>query len=180
MTTMLKLSLATTLVLSVGCVGANESPSSGAPNDASPAVGSLEGAWQLVELSRANGLSATNPPSLYLFGAGHYSIMYANTADRRRPFANPDSGTDAEIKEAWDTFIANAGSYSVAGDTLVIRPLIAKSPNYMGGGMDKFTMRVAGDTLWLRNVPQAFRWGVGPLPAPADTVPNSYRLVRLK
>lgn len=180
MTPMLRLSLTTAFLLSVGCTEVNETPSSDASSGASSAGGGLEGAWQLAELNRANGMSSVNPASLYLFAAGHYSIMYANAPAARRPFVNPDAGTAAEIREAWDTFIANSGSYSVAGDTLVIRPVIAKSPNYMGGGIDKFIMRVAADTLWLRNVPQAFRWAVGPLPAPADTVPNSYRLVRLR
>lgn len=166
--------------LLLGCTQASDSPPDQAGMQSSSPAGGIQGAWGVAEIRRADGLVATNPPGLYLFGGAHYSIMYANAEAPRATFANVDAPTDAELKAAYDTFIANSGSYTVIGDTLVIRPVIAKHPNYMGGGIDKFTLRMQGDTLWLRSVPGAFRWAAGPPPSPADTASDSYRLLRLR
>ena len=46
---------------------------------------------------------------------------------------------------------------------------------HLGGGQDRFVMRMAGDTLWLTNVPGGFRWSNGK----SDTSTNdSFTLVR--
>jgi hypothetical protein len=37
----------------------------------------------------------------------------------------------------------------VSGSTIVTRPIVAKTPNFMAGGSLSYTYRVEGDTLWL-------------------------------
>ena len=138
---------------------------------------SMQGAWRLAELRIGGGTPVTNPPSVFLFADGHYSILYVNTAEANRSVAKPDSVANAEKVRIYDTFIANAGTYIVAGDTLVIRPLVSKHPNYMGGGEDRFITRHAGDTLWLTEVPGSFRWANGQ-PSRANATPDAFILLR--
>ena len=69
--------------------------------------------------------------------------------------------TDAEKLAAYDSFVANSGTYEVAGSTITIHPVVARSPNYMSGGSDKYQFRVSGDTLWLENTGTDFRTMIG-------------------
>ena len=113
----------------------------------------LEGAWSVASIHVAGPDSATNTtvqPSLFLFGDKHYSMMRV-TGNQPRTLAATDSATDAEKLAAYDSFIANTGTYEVADSTLTIHPVVARSPNYMSGGSDKFHFRISGDTLWLSN-----------------------------
>jgi hypothetical protein len=50
---------------------------------------------------------------------------------------------------AYDSFVANSGTYEVAGATLTLHPMVARSPNFMAGGVSKFQLRIEGTTLWL-------------------------------
>ena len=104
--------------------------------------------------------------------------MYSNAAQPRALFANPNAGTDAEKLQAFGTIVANSGEYQVIGDTLIIRPVISKSPNYMGGGEDRFVMRIVGDTLWLTSIAGAFRWARGQPYMPATSATDSFKLIR--
>jgi hypothetical protein len=165
-----------TLVAICACgSGAKDQPADTAP----PPTSSLQGAWHLAEFRPAGGASVSNPPSVFLFGDGHYSVTYVNTADTKRNFAKPDSATNADKVRAFDTFISNAGTYMLAGDTLVIRPLVSKHPNYMGGGEDKFVARHAGDTLVLTEVPGSFRWANGQ-PAAGAATSDAFTLIRIR
>ncbi len=69
---------------------------------------------------------------------------------------------------AYDSFVANAGTYEVADSTLTIHPVVARSPNFMSGGSDKYRFRVSGDTLWLSNALKFFP-GLSPAVRPPTT-----------
>lgn len=135
-----------------------------------PAAPPLEGAWSVVSLSFTGPDGTTTPavqPSLYLFGGRHYSMMRV-TGDGPRTLAATDSVTDTEKLAAYDTFIANTGTYEVADSTLTIHPIVARSPNFMAGGSDRYTFRVSGDTLWLTSNAADMRMMMGgQLAAPA-------------
>jgi hypothetical protein len=123
----------------------------------------LEGAWSVVSMSVTGPDSATNTvvqPSLYLFGDKHYSMMRV-TGNEPRVLAAKDSVTEAEQLAAYRTFIANTGTYEVADSTITIHPIVARSPNFMSGGSDKYYFRINGDTLWLSNTGADFRTMIG-------------------
>jgi hypothetical protein len=119
----------------------------------------LEGAWKAVEVSVTaadTSWTATDlQPSLYIFAAQHYSIMFVPDTEPRQLFSGDDpvlglvEPTDAEKVAAFDSFIANSGTYGVSGSTLTTRPIVAKTPNFMAGGSLTFTYQIEGDTLWL-------------------------------
>ncbi len=144
---------------------------------ASAATGTaIEGAWRVAEYKPESAPAIGDPASLFIFTADHYSIAYA-VADTRPAFAKQDAPTDPEKLGAYDSIVANAGTYDIADDTLVIHPVISKHPGYMGGGEDKFLMRTAGDTLWLTSVRGAFRWATGQA---ATQSTESFTLVRAR
>ena len=142
----------------------------------------LEGAWSVVSIRLTgpdSALNTTVQPSLYLFGDKHYSMMRV-TGNQPRPLAATDSATDAEKLAAHNSFIANTGTYEVADSTLTIHPVVARSPNYMSGGSDKYHFRVSGDTLWLTNTGADIQTRIGgQLVGPTGT-PNATMLLLLR
>ncbi len=120
---------------------------------AEPSESPLEGAWKVASIHVTGPDSAANTtvqPSLYLFDDNHYSMMRV-TGNQPRILAAADSATDAEQLAAYNSFIANTGTFEVADSTLTIHPVVARSPNFMSGGSGNYHFRVSGDTLWLSN-----------------------------
>lgn len=132
------------------CEAAESSGSSDSP---------LEGAWSVVSISSA-GQDVMVQPSVILFGDRHYSMMRV-TGNQPRTLSATDSVTDAEKIAAYDTFVANSGTYEVMDSTITIHPTVARSPNFMAGGSDKYTYRVSGDSLWLSNTGSDIRSMIG-------------------
>jgi len=123
----------------------------------------LEGAWTIVSIRVTGPDSAANPavqPSVFLFGDKYYSMMRV-TGNGPRVLAAGDSVTDAEKLSAYDSFVANTGTYETADSTLTIHPVVARSPNFMSGGSDKYHFRISGDTLWLSNTGADFKTMIG-------------------
>jgi hypothetical protein len=106
-------------------------------------VGPLESAWQHVELATTSpdtSSTITSPqPSLYLFLTQHYSIMFVPGSEPRERFSGdqPVLGsfepTDAEKVAAYDSFIANSGTYELTDSTLTTRPVVGQEPERHGG-----------------------------------------------
>jgi hypothetical protein len=126
-----------------------------APTAETP-VDELHGAWRVVERTTiTDGQAATNSspqPGIYLFTTpSHYSIMFVPGAEPRAALSEAPS--DSELVAAYNSITANSGRYERMADTLAIHPIVAKSPAFMAGGQSQtFTVRVAGDTLWLTAV----------------------------
>ena len=145
------------VALLAGCEGAESGESEESPE--SP----LEGAWSVVSISVTGTDSAANTtvqPSLFLFDDRHYSMMRV-TGNQPRTLAAADSVTNAEKLAAYDSFVANTGTYEVMDSTITIHPVVARSPNFMSGGSDKYVFRVIGDTLWLSNNNDNFKTMIG-------------------
>lgn len=122
----------------------------------------VEGVWRVAEIQTIGGPnpgSNANPqPGYYIFTRGHYSIMTINTTTARAnlPFQGQPS-TDAEKiarYDHWAPFTANSGTYSVKGNTLTTRPLIAKNQYVIGTSADR-EFKIEGTSLWLIQRPAA-------------------------
>ena len=128
----------------------------------------LEGAWKITEESfesPAAGWTNTRPqPSLYIFAEQHYSIMLVPSGPGGRsqprelfsgndPVLGSAEPTDAEKVAAYDSFIANSGTYEVSDSSLTTRPMVAKSPNVMSGESLTYTYQIEGDILQLTTTP---------------------------
>ena len=123
---------------------------------AEPEPGPLEGGWKSVEISGSGpdtSWTITSPqPSLYIFAKQHYGIMYATGSKPRALFneSAAQGGTDAEKVAAYDSFVANSGTYETTESTITTRPIVAKWPNFMTGEESvTFEYRTEGDSLWL-------------------------------
>lgn len=142
----------------------------------------IEGAWKVASIHVTGPDSAnttTVQPSLYLFEDKHYSIMRV-TGNQPRALAAKDSATDAEKLAAYNSFIANTGTYEVADSALTIHPIVARSPNFMAGGVDKFYFRVSGDTLWLSSSGADIRTSIGGRLAGPSWTPSATMLVLMR
>ena len=142
----------------------------------------LEGAWSVATITVIgpnSAASTTVQPSLFLFREKHYSMMRV-TGNQPRTLAATDSAKDAEVIAAYNSFVANTGTYEVADSTITIHPIVARSPNYMAGGYDKYHFRVSGDTLWLSNTGADIRTKIGgQLVGPKGT-PNATTLLLVR
>ena len=121
----------------------SENPMSSAATSASP----LEGAWVVTSLQSSEG-EAIDPagPGQFIFLDGRYSAVYTVGVTERRKSEKAFDPTEEEMVEQYDTIIVNSGTYQVEGNELTLRPLVAKSPEYIGGS-STMEFSVDGDTL---------------------------------
>jgi len=113
----------------------------------------VEGAWTVTEWT-VDGQTSPAQPGIFIFTSTHYSIFFVSGSDSRAvpAVAGPGGMTDAEKVVAYDEFTANAGRYTIEGNTMTTRALMAKNPGYMAGWPDntqEYTVRRDGDTLTL-------------------------------
>jgi hypothetical protein len=124
---------------------------------------SLEGAWEMAEFHLTGpdtSYTIHDPqPSLYVFLGRHYSLMHVPGDQPRARFGGgePTLGslqpTNAEKLAAYDSLIANAGTYEASEGTLTLRPIVAKNPNLMDGGTLKYGYHFEDEVLWLTSEP---------------------------
>jgi hypothetical protein len=112
----------------------------------------IRGVWRISELAwRTPGAEweiRTPYLSQYIFTGKHYSYMYASGAGPRKLFAgDPNRPTDAEKVEAYNSFVAASGTYTLAGQTLTLRARVHKNPNEMTGHPLTYTIAFDGDAL---------------------------------
>jgi hypothetical protein len=111
----------------------------------------LEGAWKVAEIV-ITGDGAINVPNaqpgLFIFAQKHYSMFYVSGSQPRTLFKG-ENATNEEKIAAYDSFVANTGTYEISGSTITIHPMVARNPNFMAGGFDKYQFRIEGNTLWL-------------------------------
>ncbi len=93
---------------------------------------SIVGGWILTSWETADGEVNSEPQrGLFMFTAsGQYSMMYV-LGDQPRAEWSGETQTDAEKVEAYDSFIANSGRYSVDGNQITYEAAMSKNPNYM-------------------------------------------------
>ncbi len=144
----------------------------------------VEGVWRVVEIV-VTGADASNnaspQPSLFIFTRHHYSQMWIRGTQPRALF-KAEEPTDEEKIPAFDSFVANTGTYEVMGTTLTIRPIVARYPNFMAGGFDKYQFRIKGNTLWLteKSTAQTSRIGSQIVPSSAPVSETRLKLVRVQ
>jgi hypothetical protein len=112
----------------------------------------LTGAWRVatVRYLWVDGEATIDPalPGLFLFTGDHYSFAWHQGDERQADYAKPWSPTDAEKVLSYNAIVVNAGRFRLAGDTLITRPFVAKTPEFEGGEA-RFIYKVSGDTLRL-------------------------------
>jgi Lipocalin-like domain len=144
----------------------------------------IEGAWKVTEIvvTGANASNVPNPqPGLIIFARKHYSVMWV-PGNQPRSLFKGENPTDEEKIAAYDSFVANSGTYEVAGATLTFHPMVARSPNFMAGGVSKSQLRIEGTTLWLtqKNTDLSIRTGNGVAPSSGPASETRLKLTRVE
>jgi len=114
----------------------------------------LHGVWQTAEITPVapNADARAAQPGLYIFAGNHYSItvVLAEKPRTARVLA-ADAGID-ELREML-RFGAQAGTYEVNGDELILHPSVALRPSAMVPGSEAiYSWSLEGDALSLRPV----------------------------
>ena len=127
----------------------------------------LRGAWRVAEVTTSGPNASTDKqpqPGMYIFTNRHYSMMRV-TGDKPRAELPTDitKATSEQLIAAWNPFVANSGTYDVAGETLTTHAMVAKSPNVMKkGSFTVSAIKYDGKTLTIT----AVRNQDGPVPNP--------------
>ena len=151
--------IAVVAVALLGCTSAGETETTGAAVAAAGPVSPLEGVWQVSELRITGGpnegVIGAPEPSLYIFSGEHYSIAQVNGTGPRPLW--PEGATRSDltpelIQSTFMTYVSNSGRYELRGDTVVTRPVVALSPNFMSGGSNSYLYSREADNLVLSSL----------------------------
>ena len=87
-------------------------------------------------------------PGLFIFTDRYYSAVYSLGAEPRPLSAAGFTPTPEEKVAQYDTIIVNTGTYEASGSTITFRPMVAKSPEFIGGH-STMDFQINGDVLTL-------------------------------
>jgi hypothetical protein len=114
----------------------------------------LVGAWRVTEVADVNRPPITRPqPGLYIFGGQHYSFARINGTQPLPAYPSNDKATDADKVAVFNALYLNAGTYTVTGNMLTTKALVAKSAFAMAGPANQYEFAVNGSTLVLTQKP---------------------------
>jgi hypothetical protein len=137
---------------------------------------SIQGVWHVVEATitgpAARTISFAERPNLTIITAKHYSRVEVQADGPRPVVADAAKASADELRAAWGPFVAEGGTYEVAGNLITMRPIASKNPAVMGPGVFiTYSFKLEGDTLSLTQQ----RNQNGPFPNPF-----SFKAVRVE
>ncbi len=109
----------------------------------------------MTEITDPNTAPITNPQGgLYIFTEKHYSAIRLNGTKPLPPYPSNEVATDADKVAVFNMLYMNSGSYTVSGNILTTRSLVAKSAFAMAPGRSaQYEFTVNGNTLTLAQKP---------------------------
>jgi hypothetical protein len=114
----------------------------------------LVGAWRVTEIADANGPANANPqPGLYIFAKQHYSFVRINGTRPLPDYPSNDKATDADKVAVFNALYMNTGSYTVTGNKLATKAMVAKSKFAIGGNGNQYDFTLTGNNLVLTQRP---------------------------
>jgi hypothetical protein len=109
----------------------------------SAATNPLLGAWK-VESAQ---------PGLYIFTKQHYSFARVQGDKPLPDYPSNDKATDGDKVNVFNALYLNTGTYSVTGNTLATKAMVAKSKFAIGGAGNQYEFTVSGNSLTLTQKP---------------------------
>jgi hypothetical protein len=103
----------------------------------------LVGAWK-VESAQ---------PGLYVFTKQHYSFARIQGDKPLPDYPSNDKATDADKAAVFNALYLNTGTYTVTGNTLATRAMVAKSKFAIGGAGNQYEFTISGNSLTLTQKP---------------------------
>ena len=140
------LSLCVALLCLIVALACGQAPAPAHDEPANP----LQGVWSQAAVDPGDGSPAIDPsqPGLYIFAEGYYSAVFATGTEPRVLAEIAFQPTPEEMVAQHESIIVNTGTYEISGSVLTTRPIIAKSPGFVGGESTA-EFQVDGDTLTL-------------------------------
>ena len=137
----------------------------------------LQGVWSMTTMTRGEGGATIDPsqPGLFIFTDQYYSAVYSLGADPRPLAVVAFSATPEEMIAQYQTIIVNTGTYEADGATVTFRPMVAKSPEFIGG-QATMDYQISGDMLTLTSTSTVAADGA----SATDGAGSSMRLRRLR
>ena len=118
------------------------------------AAGPLVGAWRVTKFADANGPAIANPqPGLYVFTRQHYSFTRIQGTKALPEYPSNDKATDADKVAVFNALYLNSGTYTVTGNKLATKAMVAKSAFAIGGAGNQYDFAVTWNTLVLTQRP---------------------------
>lgn len=155
------------VVFGFALAGCAPQPTQGTDETVATAQGALEGVWKIVEASGTNAegdwTTQNVQPSLYMFMDGYYSMLLVR-GDEPRPLIPEGTTWETMTLEQYrsvcsgEFFSANSGTYEVDGASLIVKPVVAKWPNFMDGGSAVYTFRIEDGNLHLSQDSDGATW----------------------
>jgi hypothetical protein len=112
-----------------------------------------------VESSRGSAEYPDPQPGLFIFADGYYSMVWLITTEPVPDSADTWHPTDDEKARNFSSMIVNSGTYAVSDTLITTYPLVAKTPEFVGG-VATYRYRVVADTLWMESTNILSRTGV--------------------
>ena len=167
---------AVALVVLVTSASCGQAPAP-VPAEPSAPANPLHGVWSMSAMTPGGGGATIDPsqPGLFIFTEGHYSAVYSLGADPRPLSAVGFNPTSEEKVAQYDTIIVNTGTYEASGSTITFRPMVAKSPEFIGGH-STMDFQINGDVLTLTVQSVVATDGV----SPPDELAESMTLRRIE
>ncbi|HYR87440.1 MAG TPA: hypothetical protein VE422_25375 [Terriglobia bacterium] len=114
----------------------------------------LTGAWKVAEIADANASPITSPqPGLYIFAGQHYSFARINGTKPLPSYPSNDKATDADKVAVFNSLYFNTGTYTVTGNMLATKAMVAKSAFAIGGAGNQYEFKINGNNLVLTQKP---------------------------
>ncbi len=134
------------------------------------AANPLLGAWSMTAITADDGtMIEPSQSGLFIFTEDHYSAVYSLGADPRPLSATVFTPTSDEMIAQYQTIIVNTGTYDVSGSTITYRPMVAKSPEFVGGH-STMDYAIDGNTLTLNTTSVVSADGMSPPTALSETI----------
>jgi hypothetical protein len=114
---------------------------------------SIKGVWQAVEVTipgpTPQTIAIPEPrPNLVVITERYYSRVQVEAEGPRPVIADVTRASADELRAAWGPFAAEAGTYDLSGNRIVMRPIAAKNPAAMApGAFTTWSYRLDGNTL---------------------------------
>ena len=103
----------------------------------------LVGAWK-VESAQ---------PGLYIFTKQHYSFARVQGDKPLPDYPSNDKASDADKVNVFNALYLNTGTYTVTGNTLATKAMVAKSKFAIGGAGNQYEFTISGNALTLTQKP---------------------------
>ncbi|OGB60370.1 MAG: hypothetical protein A2Y94_08190 [Caldithrix sp. RBG_13_44_9] len=123
----------------------------------------IQGVWKIVEIRlEVSGKEYINPepqPGLMIFTRDYYSMVWMPLDKVQPDNASIWHPTDAEKIQQFNSIVVNSGSYTLSDSQLTTLPIVAKTPEFIGGKAS-YLWKVAQDSLQLDAIDNYSRDGI--------------------